>query len=61
MLQKAEVFEEELEKIGKKEKEELKSNKRDEATERELAKIYEYKKKLIRLLNKLKNREVAMK
>lgn len=62
MLEKAEVFEEELERISKKEKEELKNaNRRDQTTERELAKIYEYKKKLIKLLSKLKNREVAMK
>jgi hypothetical protein len=56
------VFEEELEKINKKEKEELRStNRRDQSTDRELAKIYEYKKKLIKLLSKLKNREIAMK
>lgn len=62
MLEKAEIFEEELERISKKEKEELKNaNRRDQTTERELAKIYEYKKKLIKLLSKLKNREVAMK
>jgi thiamine pyrophosphate-dependent acetolactate synthase large subunit-like protein len=62
MLEKAEAFEDELEKITRKEKEELRgSSRRDQATERELARIYEYKKKLIKLLSKLKNREIAMK
>ena len=37
------------------------NTKRDAATERELNRIYEYKKRLIKLLNKLKNREIAMK
>ena len=36
------------------------NQRRDAVTERELEQIGEYKKKLVRVLNKLKNRENAM-
>jgi len=38
----------------------LRRTSRNNVTEAELAKIYEYKKKLIAILNKLKNRETSM-